>query len=172
MDEDRPLNRGEEGLLYIAGPSVFSGYWGRAAESAAVFLERDGTRWYNTGDVVREEAGEGFIYLGRRDRMVKRRGYRIELGEVESCLYRHPAIAEAAAIAVQHPQAGTRIIAYLVAAAESQPSIVEMKNFCNQNLPTYMNPDIFTYVEALPRTSTNKVDYQELIRRFQSAGKA
>jgi amino acid adenylation domain-containing protein len=168
--EMRPVARGEEGLLYIAGPSVFQGYWGRAAESAAVFLERDGVRWYNTGDVVREQGSEGFIYIGRRDRMVKRRGYRIELGEVESALYRHPGIAEAAVIASSDAQAGTKIIGYLVAGQEPRPSIVEMKTFCSRHLPAYMNPDIFVFANALPRTSTNKVDYQALIRQLQAAG--
>lgn len=169
LEEDQPVQPGGEGLLYIAGPSVFSGYWGRPTESAAVFMQRDGSRWYNTGDVVKEDPRDGFIYLGRRDRMVKRRGYRIELGEVESCLYRHPVVTEAAAIAVSHPQLGTRIIGYLVAPADAQPSIMEMKTFCNQHLPAYMNPDIFVFAEALPRTSTNKVDYQALIRKFQGA---
>ncbi len=88
----REVPRGEEGLLYIAGPSVFSGYWGRPAETAAAFIERGGARWYNTGDVVQEHAVDGFIYVGRRDRMVKRRGYRIELGEMENGLYKHPAV--------------------------------------------------------------------------------
>ena len=54
-----------------------------------LFLERDGRRWYNTGDVVRLTS-DGYVYLGRRDRMVKRRGYRIELGEIERGLYQHP----------------------------------------------------------------------------------
>ena len=68
LDSDNlPVEAGAEGLLYIAGPSVFSGYWGRPQESAAVFIERDGTRWYNTGDVVKETENEGFLYAGRRD---------------------------------------------------------------------------------------------------------
>ena len=111
--------------------------------------------------------------MGRRDRMIKRRGYRIELGEVESCLYRHPAVTGAAAIAIPHPETGMKIIACLVAPDEpTRPSIVELKTFCNSNLPAYMNPEVFTFVEDLPRTSTNKVDYQALIRRFQPAGSA
>ena len=165
------VEAGEEGLLYIAGPSVFAGYWGRPAETAAAFLERGGKRWYNTGDVVRQDGADGFLYVGRRDRMIKRRGYRIELGEVESCLYKHPAIAGAAAVATSHAEAGVRIVAYLVA-RESRPSIVELKTFCHQNLPAYMNPDVFLFTGDLPRTSTNKVDYQELIRRFQVAAPA
>jgi len=167
--ENQAVKAGEEGLLYISGPSVFSGYWARPAETAAVFLERDGVRWYNTGDVVREDPTDGFIYVGRRDRMVKRRGYRIELGEIENALYRHPAIQEAAVISAAHPESGVRIICYVAVPETSRPSIVEMRLFCNENLPSYMNPDIFIFVDSLPRTSTNKINYQALIQMFQSA---
>ena len=73
-----------------------------------MFLERDGALWYNTGDVVREDATEGFIYVGRRDRMVKRRGYRIELDEIETALYRHTSIQGAAVISAPHPESGVR----------------------------------------------------------------
>ena len=166
--DNQPVNTGEEGLLYISGPSVFSGYWARPKESAAVFVERDGVRWYNTGDVVREDANDGFIYVGRRDRMVKRRGYRIELDEIETALYRHPSIRGAAVVSVPHPESGVRIISYLVASESSPPSIVEMKAFCNQRLPSYMNPDFFIFVDDLPRTSTNKTNYQALTQKFQS----
>lgn len=167
--ENQEVNPGEEGFLYISGPSVFSGYWARQTETASVFIERDGVRWYNTGDVVREDPADGFIYNGRRDRMVKRRGYRIELGEVENALYRHPAIQEAAVISAPHPELGVRIICYIAVPEASRPSIVEMRLFCNENLPSYMNPDIFIFVDSLPRTSTNKINYQALIQMFQSA---
>lgn len=166
--ENRPVKAGEEGLLYIAGPAVFSGYWARPAESAAVFVEREGVRWYNTGDVVREDATDGYIYVGRRDRMVKRRGYRIELGEIETALYRHASIQEAAVISQSHPESGVRIICYITTPENARPSIVEMRSFCNQHLPSYMNPDVFIFVDALPRTSTNKINYQALIQMFQS----
>jgi amino acid adenylation domain-containing protein len=160
-DDARPVAPGEAGLMYIAGPPVFQGYWGRET----VFLERDGAKWHNTGDVVKEQEGEGLVYVGRRDRMVKRRGFRIELAEVEGALYQHPAMSEAAAIALPDVESGTRIIAYLVAPEEPRPSIVEMKAFCNQHLPAYMNPDVFVFTEALPRTRSNKVDYQALIHK-------
>jgi amino acid adenylation domain-containing protein len=163
-DETQPVPRGEEGLLYITGPSVFQGYWGRDIADSPNFLDRDGVRWHNTGDVVKEREGEGFVYVSRRDRMVKRRGYRIELGEVERCLYKHPAVTEAAVIALPDSESGTRIICYLVTPREPRPSIVEMKTFCNQHLPSYMNPDVFVFTEALPRTPSNKVGYQALIR--------
>jgi acyl-coenzyme A synthetase/AMP-(fatty) acid ligase len=49
--------------------------------------------------------------------------------------------------------------------------MVEMKTFCNQHLPVYMNPDVFVFIEVLPRTRSNKVDYQALIRRVQAEEK-
>jgi amino acid adenylation domain-containing protein len=156
---------GEEGLLHIAGPSVFAGYWNRPAENAACFVERNGRRWYNTGDVVREDDRDGYIYLGRRDRMVKRRGYRIELGEIERALYQHARVAEAAVVSVSDP-AAVKIIAYLSVKDAARPSIIELKAFCAEHLPAYMSPDVFRFVEALPRTSTNKVDYQSLQQGF------
>ena len=158
---------GGEGLLWIAGASVFGGYWNRPVENAKAFIERADKRWYNTGDVVRWEEGEGFIYVGRRDRMVKRRGYRIELGEIERGLYRHPHVREAAVVSMPDADAGVKIVAFLSTAPETRaPTIIELKQFCARELPAYMSPDRFTVLERLPRTSTDKVDYQALIRQL------
>ena len=52
------------------------------------------------GDIVINSADGNLVYIGRRDRMVKRRGYRVELGDIEAALYRHPAVREAAVVAV------------------------------------------------------------------------
>lgn len=166
-EQGEPVACGAEGLLYIAGPSVFAGYWQRPDETAARFREIDGMRWYNTGDVVRDESGE-LVYVGRRDRMVKRRGYRIELGDIESGLYRHPQVREAGTVAVPDTESGVRILAYLSLAAAA-PSLIELKSFCHDVLPAYMIPDVFLFREALPRTSTNKLDYQALLRESAAA---
>jgi amino acid adenylation domain-containing protein len=152
---------GNEGLLHISGPSVFAGYWNRPEETAAAFAERSGVRWYNTGDVVRWNTSEGFTYVGRVDRMVKRRGFRIELGEIERALYLHAGIREAAVVAVPDPNAGVKIVAY-VSCRNDRPSIVDLKTFCATKVPTYMVPDRFVFQDRLPRTSSDKVDYQAL----------
>jgi acyl-CoA synthetase (AMP-forming)/AMP-acid ligase II len=164
------VGQGEEGLLYISGPSLFSGYWNRPLENAAAFIVRDDVRWYNTGDLVRWAPGEGYLYNGRKDRMVKRRGYRIELGEIERALYTHPRIREAAAIAVPDADSGVRITAFVACAGVPTPSIVELKTFCGTRIPGYMTPDRFIVGEMLPRTSTDKVDYQALKGQLYSAG--
>jgi amino acid adenylation domain-containing protein len=153
---------GKEGLLYISGRSVFSGYWNRPEENANVFIVRRGTRWYNTGDVVRWEGHDGFVYVGRNDRMVKRRGYRIELGEIERALYLHDHLREAAVVSLNDADKGVEIVAFVSWKDAAKPSIIELKTFCKAKLPSYMIPDRFVLLDALPRTSTDKVDYQAL----------
>jgi acyl-coenzyme A synthetase/AMP-(fatty) acid ligase len=106
--------------------------------------------------------------------MVKRRGYRIELGEIERGLYLHPRIHEAAVIAMPDADAGVTITAFLSCHQDAgrAPSIVEMKTFCASHLPGYMSPDRFVFETSLPRTSTDKVDYQSLRRRLAGQGAA
>jgi acyl-coenzyme A synthetase/AMP-(fatty) acid ligase len=126
-------------------------------------VDEEGERWYRTGDIVREEADGILIFIGRRDRMVKRRGYRVELGEIESALYRHPDVAEAAVVAVPDAD-GVRIDAFVSRADGEKGSIIEMKTFCSKEIPLYMIPDRFVFRPSLPKTSTDKIDYQALAK--------
>jgi amino acid adenylation domain-containing protein len=157
----RDVQAGEEGELVISGPNVMQGYWNLADNTAAAFLEDDTGRWYKTGDIVIEGEGGVYSFVGRRDRMVKRRGYRVELGEIEATLYRHPAISEAASIALSDDK-GVLIKAFYGTRDGTALSIIELKRFCSENLPLYMIPDRFSHQERLPKTSTDKVDYQRL----------
>jgi amino acid adenylation domain-containing protein len=161
--DGRDVPSGEEGELCIAGRGVMQGYWSLADQtSRAFYQDGSGSRWYKTGDIVVETTDGNYTYLGRRDRMVKRRGYRVELGEIEAGLYRHPSIKEAAVIAVPDEEAGVWIKAFLSCREAKHPSVIALKRFCSENLPLYMIPDQFTWCEALPKTSTDKVDYQRL----------
>lgn len=156
---------GEEGELCGAGPGVMDGYWNLPERSANAFLvDGDGRRWYKTGDIVFEDENGDFIFVGRRDRMVKKRGYRVELGEIEAGLYRHPAIEEAAVIAFSDEEDGVRIQACISHKGDERPSLIDLKRFCAENLPMYMIPDTFTFYTSLPKTSTDKINYQELMR--------
>jgi acyl-coenzyme A synthetase/AMP-(fatty) acid ligase len=93
--------------------------------------------------------------------MIKKRGYRIELGEIEAALYRHPVIIEAAVLAFPDAE-GVPIKAFTSTRDGSKLSIIELKKFCSENLPLYMVPDLFCSLELLPKTSTDKIDYQKL----------
>jgi len=153
--------RGTEGELCIAGSSVLAGYWNLPENTAKAFLPGRDTRWYRTGDIVLELSDGNYKFLGRRDRMIKKRGYRIELGEIEVALYRHPAIKEAAVLAFPDTD-GVPIKAFTSTRDGSKLSIIELKKFCSENLPLYMVPDLFCSLESLPKTSTDKIDYQKL----------
>ena len=153
--------RGAEGELCIAGPSVMQGYWSLPEKTANAFLPGPKRRWYRTGDIVRELADGNYKFLGRRDRMIKKRGYRIELGEIEAALYRYPAIKEAAVLAFPDDD-GVPIKAFASTRDGSKLSIIQLKKFCSENLPLYMVPDHFCFLESLPKTSTDKIDYQSL----------
>lgn len=160
LGEEVPI--GNEGELCANGAGMMIGYWNLPERTANAFLvDSVGDKWYKTGDVVIEGADGNYIYVARRDRMVKKRGYRIELGEIEAGLYRHPAIKEAAVVAMQNDE-GVKIKAFVSHHKDNRPSIIELKQFCSQNLPTYMVPDLFSFLDFLPKTSTDKIDYQKL----------
>lgn len=163
FDEDfAEVKAGEEGELCVTGP-IMSGYWNLPEKTSQVyFTDKSGNLWYRTGDVVREEADGNYIYISRKDRMVKRRGYRVELGEIESALYMHPSVIEAAVIALQNEEGGVMIKAFLNVSDKEQASVIKMKQFAVEGLPSYMIPDRFVFLPSLPKTSTDKIDYQKL----------
>ncbi len=155
---------GTVGELVISGPGVMSGYFRRPDLTEPAFLrDEEGCSWYRTGDLV-VDLGQGvYQYRGRRDRMVKKRGYRIELGEIESALHRSDSVERAAVIA--HEQAeGLSIRAYLTLKTGRKRSLIAMKRHCTTYLPHYMVPDRISFLDAMPETSTAKVDYQGLKR--------
>lgn len=154
---------GQMGELIAAGPGVMQGYWNLPEKTANAFLvDSSGQRWYKTGDVVVQDEDGNYLYVSRRDRMVKKRGYRVELGEIEAGLYNHPNVKEAAVIAMSNDENGVQIKAFLSFKGGQNPSRIQLKRFCAENLPTYMIPDFFSFLESLPKTSTNKIDYQKL----------
>ncbi len=168
--EGEAVAPGAEGELVIAGAGIMSGYWNLPERNAAAFLvDAEGTRWYRTGDLVVEQADGCLIFHGRADRMVKRRGYRIELGEIEAGLARHGSVHEVAVVATTDPLAGVRITAYLSAhPGQDRPSLIALKQFATEVLPRYMGPDAYRWLDAIPRTSTDKTDYQGLKRMAES----
>jgi amino acid adenylation domain-containing protein len=163
FDENgQDVGEGHRGELCVQGPSVMRGYWNLPERSSRAFWHLSGHRWYRTGDIVVEESDGTYTLIGRRDRMVKRRGYRVELGEIEAALYRHPIVKEAAVIALPNEESGVRIRAFVACQNGKRPSIIEMKQFCMGLLPPYMIPDLFSMRDSLPKTSTDKIDYQTL----------
>ncbi|MHB8865767.1 MAG: amino acid adenylation domain-containing protein [Pirellulaceae bacterium] len=164
-EQNQPVGAGQEGELHIhaSGP-VMRQYWELPEQSRGAFhVDEAGLKWYRTGDIVSLDSEGNFEFVGRRDRMVKRHGYRIELGEIETALYQHPEVREAAVVASQTDEV-MQIRAFLSTKTNDPISIISLKKFCAEHLPYYMSPDQFLFVASLPRTSTDKVDYQALLK--------
>jgi amino acid adenylation domain-containing protein len=161
---------GAEGELWVRGPTVMRGYWGDAERTAAALrplprLAPGNDLWCRTGDLVHRDAQGDYHFHGRRDHMVKVRGYRVELGEVEAALYTHPEVRELAVVPVPGGEdSGLRLRAFVALAAGSRPSAIKLKAFLGERLPAYMIPSEVSFVDALPKTSTGKVDRQALAR--------
>jgi acyl-coenzyme A synthetase/AMP-(fatty) acid ligase len=155
--------KGTEGELCIRGAGVTRGYWNLPEQSRNSFITIGvPPSYYRTGDIVLEEPDGNLRYLGRRDRMIKKRGFRVELGEIEACLYRHPEVREAAVVALPDDVLGMKVHAHLSCKEGKKLSLIELKKFCSERIPVYMIPDVFSFHETLPKTSTDKVDYQTL----------
>ena len=150
---------GEAGELVVRGPCVMDGYWGDA---------KRGRRVHHTGDMVRQRPDGNYLFLGRRDNMVKRRGYRIALEEIESTLSAHPDVAEVAVVAAPDEQNGAILIA--VIGSTSQLSAAALERFCSERIPRYMIPDFFEFRPSLPKTSTGKTDRSLLRKNFSVDG--
>ncbi|MBI2311678.1 MAG: amino acid adenylation domain-containing protein [Betaproteobacteria bacterium] len=166
-EQGRPAAPGESGELFVRGPSLMQGYWERPEQTQAVLLphplhpERP-ERVYRTGDLVRLDQAGDYHFLGRRDAQVKSRGYRIELGEIEAALYRHPAVAEAAVIAVPHEEFGCTLRGVIVAREGHNIDRGDLEALCAELLPPYMIPAEFQFRAALPKTSSGKLDRKAL----------
>lgn len=156
------------GHLLVAGDSLMSGYWNQPEETENALVQLCGSqgiskRFYRTGDRVSFDSTNGnYLFVGRKDRQVKRRGYRIELGEVEAALCRHPDVLEAGVVSSQDQQAQTTIVAFVSVAPHASVSLVDLRTHCAHSLPAYMIPDHVEFLRVLPKGSRGKTDYQAL----------
>jgi amino acid adenylation domain-containing protein len=158
---------GSQGELYIGGVQVGRGYLGRPDLTAERFLPDPfavelGGRLYRTGDAARYSAEGVLEYLGRLDHQVKIRGFRIELEEIETVLRQHPGLRDAVVVAWEAGPGDRRLIAYLVVRQEMATADGELRRFLEQRLPDYMIPSRMIRLQALPLTSSGKVDRRSL----------
>lgn len=158
-DDMRLADTGCKGKIYIGGRGVARGYWNRPELTAQRFLEDPfgGVgRIYRTGDIGICLPDGKFRYLGRNDNQVKLRGYRIELDEVSIHLARHPSV-KGAVVGVKNCGLRSRLVAIVSASSDGANAEV-LEDFLREQLPPYMVPEEFAFVDALPLTATGKID--------------
>jgi amino acid adenylation domain-containing protein len=157
----QPAPVGVTGEVYIGGDGVARGYLNHPDQTAARFVPhpfgaKPGARLYRTGDLARFLANGNIEYAGRNDFQVKIRGYRIELGEIELALAQHPHVKDAVVLVSK------RLMAYVVLNEGKTATAKQLKEFLSERLPEYMLPSSFVVLDALPLTTTGKVDRNAL----------
>jgi amino acid adenylation domain-containing protein len=163
-----PVPIGVPGDLWIGGAGLALGYLGRPDLTAAAFrpapapdTAEPGKRLYRTGDLARWLPDGTVEFLKRTDHQVKVRGYRVELGEIETHLAAQAAVREAAVIVREDRPGDRRIVAYLVADRELL-SAAELRSLLKRQLPEYMVPTDFVFLEAMPLSPNGKLDRRAL----------
>lgn len=156
---------GEVGELWVRGPMVTPGYWRRPEADRAVLV--DG--WLRTGDMGLRAADGDYWFTGRLKQIIERNSENITPGEIEQALYRHPAVAEAAAIGVPDPDEGQVPIAYVRFAAGASANEDDLKRFLATQIAEFKIPVRILAIDALPLTHSGKIDHKALAARYASA---
>ncbi|HVS65188.1 MAG TPA: AMP-binding protein [Thermoanaerobaculia bacterium] len=162
--DDQPVEPGERGEIVLRGPSIMKGYLNRPEETAETL--RGG--WLHTGDVGYLDE-EGFLYIvDRKKDMILRGGENIYPAEIESVLYEHPAVAEAAVVGAPDEVYGERVVAFVALRPDQMASPDELIEFVKQRITPFKAPSEIHPVDALPKSGVGKILRREL--RVLAAG--
>ncbi|MEU4570305.1 phosphopantetheine-binding protein, partial [Micromonospora sp. NPDC023956] len=160
----RPVPDGVVGEICLAGDALARGYLNRPGLTAERFVPNPfgaaGSRMYRTGDLGRFLSSGEVEFHGRMDFQVKVRGFRVELGEVEAALLGCTGVSEVVVTAVRHgAEADPRLVAYVVGDRDGEEGI---RRRLAAELPHFMIPSAFLFLDALPLTPNGKVDRSRL----------
>jgi acetyl-CoA synthetase len=169
-DKGAEVPRGELGEIGVKrndDPVFFLEYWKNPEATREKYIGD----WGCTGDQGRMDEDGYLWYQGRSDDVIKASGYRIGPAEIESCLVKHPAVANAAVIGKPDEARGQIVKAYIVlqpGQAASQTLIDEIQAHVRGRLAPYEYPREIEFIDALPMTTTGKVQRKELRKREEA----
>lgn len=157
-DNLHEVSPGQEGELLMNGPQMSLGYWKDQTKTEAAFTKPPGKSeiYYRTGDRVRRPIASGpLTHLGRIDSQVKIFGHRVELGEVESKVREACRVGGVVAVGWPKTQSGFGGVEVFI---EGKQSTENLRAAVAAELPEYMVPRRFHFMERLPRNPNNKYD--------------
>lgn len=161
-DNGKDVPQGQRGELALRGAKVFKGYWKDPEATAKAFIGD----WYLTGDVGYLDE-DGYLFLeDRKKDIIISGGENISCSEIERVLYEFPNVMEAAVVAGPHDRWGEVPVAYIVCQSGQRIAPDSLREFCLAKLARFKAPQIYRFVEALPRTSSGKVR-KTLLREWE-----
>jgi acetyl-CoA synthetase len=180
-DEGRECPRGTPGDVAVhrldvhgqPDPVFFLGYWRNDEATRAKYTGDPANSWCRTGDMAVMDEDGYLWYQGRSDDMFKAAGYRIGPSEIENCLVKHPAVANAAVVPKPDVERGAVVKAYVVLApgcAAGDALVAELQQHVRGKLAPYEYPKEIEFIDALPMTTTGKV--QRRVLRLQEEARA
>jgi fatty-acyl-CoA synthase len=158
------LPPGEIGEIIVHGPQVFLGYWNKPEDTAQVFIELDGKRFFRTGDLGKMDEDGYFFIVDRLKRMINASGFKVWPTEVESQMYQHPAIQEACIIGSKDAHRGETVKAIVVLRPEFRGKVegAAIVEWCRGIMAAYKVPRIVEFVDALPKSGSGKIMWRQL----------
>ncbi|MGB2711960.1 MAG: long-chain fatty acid--CoA ligase [Conexibacter sp.] len=157
-EHDAEMATGEVGEIVIQGPNVMKGYWQRPEATAEAI--RDG--WFHTGDLAKRDEDGYFFIVDRKKDLIIRGGYNVYPREVEEVLYEHPAVAEAAVVALPHAELGEEVGAAVALKAGADAAPDELQAFVKERVAAYKYPRHVWLVDELPKGPTGKILKREI----------
>ena len=146
----------------ISGSQVMREYWQQPEATAEAFFERDGKRFFRTGDLGYVDDEGYFFLVDRLKRMINVAGFKVWPAEVETKLFGHPAVQEACVIATTDPRRGEQAKALVVLREGAQTTPDEIIAWAREHMAPYKVPAIVEFVTSLPRSATGKVQWRVL----------
>ena len=163
------VSTGEPGEVAIGGVSLARGYLNQPELTNNKFIvdpfsDEPGARLYRTGDLARYRPDGTLEFIERLDHQVKIRGFRVELGEIEVTLSHHPAVKDVVVVACEDSLDNKRLVAYVATnnSKSGDTMALQLRTELQEKLPDYMLPSAFVFMDALPLTSSGKVDRRTL----------
>ena len=166
-DELHEVSEGEVGEICIAGVCVSKGYLNQEQLTAARYVnwkDNDGRayRIYRSGDLGRRRPDGQIEFHGRVDNQIKIRGNRVELSEIEVRITELSQVEQGVVVMREDTPGVKRLVAYLVANGHTKPDATIIREHLRRQLPDYMIPAAFVWMEQLPRTHSDKIDIAAL----------
>jgi fatty-acyl-CoA synthase len=161
------LGPNEVGEIVSSGGQIFKGYWKNPEATAAAFFERDGKRFFRTGDLGRRDEEGYFFIVDRLKRMINASGYKVWPAEVETMLYRHPDVQEACIVGTPDPSRGETVKAFIVLKSGRRESVrsEDIIAWAREHMAAYKIPRVVEFADALPKSATGKVQWRLLQER-------